>query len=68
MQKQQQKCKREVALKRLSKELPYNPTIPRKMKYIFTQTFTAALSVIAQTWKQPNCPLTDEKTKCGTPI
>lgn len=47
--------------------LPYNPTIvppgtyPHEMKIyirtkICTQMFIAALTTIAQTWKQPRCP------------
>ena len=56
-------------LKKLKKELPYDPAIPLLGIYpdkIITQKdtctpmFTAALFTIAKTWKQPKCPSTDE--------
>ena len=59
-------------LKKLKIELPYDPTIPllgmhlektliRKDRY--TPMFIAGLFMIAKTWKQPKCPLTDEWIK-----
>ena len=51
------------------KELPYNPGIPllgihteetRCERDTCTPMFTAALFIIARTWKQPRCPLADE--------
>ena len=59
-------------LKKLKIELPYDPAIPLfgiyLEKTIFqkdacTLMFTAALSTIARTWKQPKCPLTEEWRK-----
>ena len=58
-------------LKKLNLELPYDPAIPplgiylEKMKTLiwkdtFTPMFIAALFTIAKTWKQPQCPLTEE--------
>ena len=56
-------------LKKLKKELPYNPAIPLLgiypektiiQKESCTTMFTAALFTIARSWKQPKCPLTDE--------
>ena len=56
-------------LKKLKLELPYDPAIPLLGKYpektilqkeSFTTVFIAALFTIARTWKQPNCPSTDE--------
>ena len=53
-------------------ELPYGLAIPFLSIYpgkiiIWKDTctimFIAALFTIAKTWKQPNCPLTDESTK-----
>ena len=53
-------------------KLPYDPAIPLLgiypekaiiQKYKCTPTFIAALFIIARTWKQPRCPLTDEWTK-----
>ena len=32
-------------------------------KDTYTTVFTAALFIIAKTWKQPNCPLIDEWIK-----
>lgn len=54
------------------KQLPYDPTIlllviySRKMKmYVYTKTgsqmFTAALFVITEKWKQPQCLPTEER-------
>ena len=56
-------------LKKLQIELPYDPAIP--LLYIHTEetrierdtcspVFTAALFIIARTWKQPRCPSADE--------
>ena len=48
---------------------PYDPAIPllgiypeetRVEKYSCIPLFTAALFIIARTWKQPRCPSTDE--------
>ena len=59
-------------LKKLKIELLYDPAVPllgiypeknmiRKDKC--TPVFTAALFTIAKTWKQPECPLTEERKK-----
>ena len=38
-------------------------------EYTWAPMFTAALFAIAKTWKQPKCPLTEErKKKSGTYI
>ena len=59
-------------LKKLYIELPYDPAIPLLgiypdktiiQKDTCTPTFIAALFTIAKTWKQPNCPSTDEWIK-----
>ena len=59
-------------LKKLKKELPYDPAIPLLDIYLeknmvwkdtCTPMFTAALFTIAKTWKQPKRPLTDEWMK-----
>ena len=56
-------------LKKLKIELPYDPAIPLLGIYpdktlikkdTCTLMSTAALSTIAETWKQPKCPSTDE--------
>ena len=55
-------------------ELPYDPAIPllgiypEKTKILIQKdtcapVFTAALFTIAKTWKQPECPSTDEWIK-----
>ena len=51
-------------------ELPYDPAIPLLGMYpdkTFlekdTCMFIAALFIIAKTWKQPKCPLTDDWLK-----
>ena len=60
-----------VFLRKLKTELPFDPAIPllgiypekkKKMTQNDTCTpmFTAALYTIAETWKQPKCPSTDE--------
>ena len=58
----------EIPLK-IRKELLYEPTIPLLGIYpektiierdIYTQTFIAALFIIARTWKQLRCSSTDE--------
>ena len=50
-------------------ELPYDPAIPllgihtketRTERDTRTPMFTAALFIIARTWKQPRCPSADE--------
>ncbi|KAF0884617.1 LORF2 protein, partial [Crocuta crocuta] len=61
-------------LKKLTVELPYDPAIallgiyPRDTEMLMhtstgTPIFTAALSTIAQSWKEPKCPSTDEWIK-----
>ena len=64
-------------LKKLKMEIPvgssYSPLdiYPKNMKTLIqndisTRMFIASLFTIAKTWKQPKCPLTDErKRKCG---
>ena len=56
-------------LKKLQIELPYDPAIPllginteetRTERYMCIPMFTAALFIIARTWKQPRCPSADE--------
>ena len=58
-------------LKTLKIELPYNPTIallgiyPKdtdvvKRRGTCTPVFIAALSTIANSWKEPRCPSTDD--------
>ena len=56
-------------LKNLEIELPYDPAIPllgihtketRIERDMCTPMFTAALFIIARTWKQPRCPSADE--------
>ena len=62
------------SLKKLKIELLYNPAIPllgiylEKTKTLIkkdrcTQMFTAVLFTIANIWKQPKCPSTDELIK-----
>jgi len=59
-------------LRKLKIELPFDPAIPLLGNYpektmtckdACTPMFTAALFVIAKTWKQPKCPLTEEWIK-----
>ena len=59
-------------LKKLELELSYNPAIPvqgihtketRIERDICTPIFIAALFTIARTWKQPRCPLADERIR-----
>ena len=59
-------------LKKLNIELPFDPAIPllgiypektMTRKDTCTLMFTAALFAIAKTWKQPQCPLTEEWIK-----
>ena len=59
-------------LKKLGTKRPYDPAIPLLGIYseetkierdTFIPVFTAALFTIAGTWKQPRCPLTDERIK-----
>ena len=56
-------------LKKLEIELPYDPEIPllgihtketRIEKDMCTSMFTAALFIIARTWKQPRCTSADD--------
>ena len=59
-------------LKNLRIKPPYNPTIPLQSIYpeetktekdTCIQLLIAALFSITRTWKQPRCPLTDERIK-----
>ena len=62
-------------LRKLNIELPFDPAIPllgiypektwayMTRKDTGTPVFTAALYTIAETWKQPKCPLTEEWIK-----
>ena len=59
-------------LRKLNIELPYDPEIPLLGMYLdkiclekdtCTCMFIAALFTVAKTWKQPQCPLTDEWIK-----
>ena len=59
-------------LKKLGIKPTYDPAIPllgihpeetKTEKDTRTPMLTAALSTIARTWKQPRCPLTDERMK-----
>ena len=56
-------------LKKLEKQLPYDPAIPllgiyteetRTERDTCTPMFIAALFIIARTWKQARCPLADK--------
>ena len=58
--------------KKLGIKPPYNPSIPllgiypeetKTEKDTCIPLFIAALFTIARTWKQPRCPLTDERIK-----
>ena len=58
--------------KKLGIKLPYDPVIPllgiypeetKIEKDTCISLFIAVLFTIARTWKQPNCPSTDEWTK-----
>ena len=57
-------------LKKLKTELPYDPAISllgihteetRIERDTCTPVFTAALFIIARTWKQPRCPMADKE-------
>ena len=59
-------------LRKLHIELPYDPAIPFLGIYLdesflekdkFTPMFTAALFIVAKTWKQPKCLSIDEWIK-----
>ena len=59
-------------LKKLKKELPYDPAIPLLgiysektiiQKESCTTMFIAALFTIARIWKQPKCPSTEDWIK-----
>ena len=63
-----------IFLKKLKRELPYDPAVPllgiypEKTKTLIqkdtcTPVFVAALFIISKTWKQPQCPLMDERIK-----
>ena len=63
---------KELCIRKLKIELPYDPAIPLLgiypektiiQKDTCTPMFTAALFTIAKTWKQPKCPSTDEWIK-----
>ena len=53
-------------LKKLKQELLYEPAVPllgiypEKAIHTWTSVFTAVVSTIAKTRKQPKCPLADE--------
>ena len=62
-------------LKKLEIKPPYGLAIPllgiypeetRVEKNTCIPLFIPALFIIARTWKQPRCPLTDEWIQCGT--
>ena len=59
-------------LKKLERELPYDPTIPLLgiypektiiQKVTWTPMFIAGLLTLARTWKQPDCPSIEEWIK-----
>ena len=61
-------------LKKLKKELPYNPAIallgvyPKDTNVVIrrgscTRMFIVAMSTTAKLWKEPRCPSTDEWIK-----
>ena len=56
-------------LKKIKIELPYDSLLGIYLektiilKDTCTPMFIVALSTIAKTWKQPNCPQTDEQIK-----
>ena len=59
-------------LKKLELELPYDPAVlllgihteeTRIERETCTPMFTAALFIIAMTWKQPRCPSADERIR-----
>ena len=59
-------------LRKLGIKPPSDPAIPllgiypeeiKTEKDTCTPVFTAALFTVARTWKQPRCPLTDERIK-----
>ena len=59
-------------LKKLGIKPPHDPAIPvlgiypeqtKIQKDTCTPMFTVALFTTARTWKQPRCPLTDERIK-----
>ena len=59
-------------LKKLEIELPYDPAIPplgihteetRVERHMCTPVFIAALFTVARTWRQPRCPLADERIR-----
>ena len=61
-----------MCLKKLNRELPYDPAIPLLGIYLdktFIQKdtcipmFTVTLLTITKTWKQPKCPLIDQWIK-----
>ena len=63
-----------VSSKKLKMKLPFDPAIPLLRIYLkkpktltrkntSSPMFTAGLFTIAKTWKQPKCPLVDERIK-----
>ena len=61
-----------VFLKKLQKELPYDPAIPllgihtketRSERDTCTPMLIAALFIIARTWKQPRCPSSEKQIR-----
>ena len=65
-------CGEEYFLKKLKRELPYDPAIPLLDVYLektviwnhtCTTIFIEALLTIARTWKQPKCPSTEGWTE-----
>ena len=59
-------------LKKLGIKPPYDPAIPllgiypeetKTEKYTCIPLFISALFIIARTWKEPRCPLTDKWIK-----
>ena len=66
------KTVRKVLKKKIGIKPPYDPAIPPLGIYLeetkierdtCIPLFTAALSTVARTWKQPRCPLIDEGIK-----
>ena len=59
-------------LRKLNKELPFDPAVPLLGIYLektiirkdtCTPMFIAALFTVAETWKKPKCPSTEEWIK-----
>ena len=71
MRKQKDKLRKQF-WKKLEIELPYDPEIPllgihteetRIERDSCTPVFIAALFTTARTWKQPRCPVADQRIK-----